>query len=291
MKLKVGKQLDSQLHTDNQVPTYLIKLGGAAITAKDSNSFALIDSVIDSALLQVSRFLKETKSQVRIAIVCGVGPFGHTNVIRYGIKEGVYTDLQKEGLQATKEACDYVGISVTESAKQMGLDAVFVPGYAIARQNHKEVSWFDTEYITNLLNQGKVPVTTGSMVPDSSLNWSVMSGDEFISQLTLALKPERIFLGTNVDGIFTCDPNLNPKEAELIPSIGSSNIKHVLRDSVSGSAAIADVTGGMQGKLEKLAISIGLSTAIVFNLSLENNLYLGLCDGHIPKSTVIDMKP
>ncbi|ORY43698.1 hypothetical protein BCR33DRAFT_717360 [Rhizoclosmatium globosum] len=245
-------------------PCYVIKLGGAAITNKAENEFATIDNTI---------------------LVCGVGPFGHTNVVKYGIKDGVFTQEHKDGLKVTKNACDHVGRTVCSVGRSLGLKMEFVPAYQVARQNNKKDSWIDVDCFEEILSTGAIPVTTGSMVPDLTLGHSVMSGDEFIALFTRHFQPECVFLGTNVDGIFTSDPNILPNSAKLIPLVNKENISRVL-EGASGSASAVDVTGGMQGKLEKLANSIGTSTGFVFRLGVEGLLLQGLRDGTMDKCTV-----
>ncbi|KAJ3060554.1 hypothetical protein HDU98_003496, partial [Podochytrium sp. JEL0797] len=207
--------------------TIVIKLGGSSITAKSENQFATRDPVIHSSLAQIAHFLHKSAIRPRILLVCGVGPFGHSNVINFDLTRAVVTPRQREGVVVTNTACDHVGTVVTAHAVSLGLPAVFVPGHNVATQNDRRVTKFDVGVYESLLNNGKIPVSTGCMVPDTSLLFSVMSGDEFVAQFALLLKPELILLGTNVPGIFTSDPNLDA-HAKGIPLITRENVEGVL---------------------------------------------------------------
>jgi len=96
-----------------------------------------------------------------------------------------------------------------------------------------------------------------------------MSGDVAIAELCKQLRPEKVLMGTDVDGIFTADPKVNPK-AELIEEINKGNLEEVLKRA--GESKSVDVTGGMKGKLEKLAETLDGVPAEIFNLITKGNL-------------------
>ncbi|KAJ3385008.1 hypothetical protein HDU84_002500 [Entophlyctis sp. JEL0112] len=245
--------------------TAVIKFGGASITHKSSGTFDLNYRVIESSVLQIAAARKIIGQGLQVLLVCGVGPFGHVNVVRHNIANGVFSANQKVGAAITKEACDAVGFAVTNAAVSAGLQAVYVPAHTIARKRGgKAFDKFDHDVFRQLMNEGSMPVTTGTMVEDCEIGFAVLSGDEIVAQLSELLDPERILLGSDVDGIFTADPSVNPN-ARLISAIDTSNLKLVLQESVTGSKAV-DVTGGMRGKLEQLSHSIGKRVAFVFRL-------------------------
>jgi isopentenyl phosphate kinase len=47
------------------------------------------------------------------------------------------------------------------------------------------------------------------MVKDKEWKWSVMSGDTVIAQTCKLMKPKKVLMGTDVDGIFTADPKID----------------------------------------------------------------------------------
>jgi isopentenyl phosphate kinase len=106
----------------------------------------------------------------------------------------------------------------------------------------------ESEAIVGMLDVGLVPVLYGVPAYDKNQKCSILSADQIAPFLALKLGAKKIIHGTNVDGVFTGDPNKNP-EAELIPEITSKNFDEV-RKWLTGSTAI-DVTGGMFGKVRE----------------------------------------
>lgn len=124
----------------------------------------------------------------------------------------------------------------------------------------------DTSAIESLVKIGMIPVLYGVPAYDKTQKCSILSGDEIAPYLALKLKAEKIIHGTNVDGVFTSDPNKNP-EAKLIPEINSKNINQV-KEWLTGSTAI-DVTGGMFKKVCGL-VGIGIESQIINALTPGN---------------------
>jgi isopentenyl phosphate kinase len=192
---------------------FVIKFGGSSITKKAQNKFEMNYDVLSRAAEELSKAIKAKK--LKVILVCGVGPFGHTNVKEYGINDGVTTERHLEGVLKTNKDCDFVATEVIAELKTHGINAKHIPGYDVCVQKNKKVESFDVSAYEDALKDGFVPVTTGVMVKDTALNWSVMSGDQAIAQLAKHLKPEMVLMGTDVDGIFTADPK-EDKKAKLI---------------------------------------------------------------------------
>ena len=123
------------------------------------------------------------------------------------------------------------------------------------------------------------------MVQDEDFKWSVMSGDQVIAQTAKYLNPKKVIMGTDVNGIFTADPKIN-KSAELIKLITKQNLEEVL--AKCGESSCVDVTGGMKGKLEKIASTLNGVPAEIFSLFKKGNLENSLLGKEI-KSTKIKL--
>jgi isopentenyl phosphate kinase len=145
----------------------------------------------------------------------------------------------------------------------------------IAKQDGKKIIGFETKGIEKALFEGKTPVLFGQMVPDKSLNYSVISGDTIIGFLAKKLGAKKVFLGTDVAGIFTADPKKD-KKAKRIPLIGRKNFEKVVAQT--SEASTVDVTGGMKGKLEKMREMLEGTTAIVFNANEKSSFYRALTE-------------
>ncbi|MFA4855551.1 MAG: isopentenyl phosphate kinase [archaeon] len=250
---------------------YIIKLGGSVITEKEGNRF----EAKEKALARIASEIKQAMEEKKFSLIAvhGAGPFGHTNVMEYGINNGVHTEKQKEGYEKTVKDCNFLNSRVVAALGKARIDAVAFDPNKIVIQDNKKIAEFETRQVGNALALGKVPVLFGQMVPDKSLNASVVSGDTIIAFLAKEFKPKKIFLGTDVAGIFTADPKKDSK-AKRIPLIDKSNFEKII-EKVKGSSAI-DVTGGMKGKLEKLGKMLQGTTAVIFDAGKEGNVYKAL---------------
>lgn len=245
----------------------LLKLGGSSITKKADNKFEMNQEVLENSAKEIALALKE--KEFNLIIICGVGPFGHTNVKEYGLNNGIKTRRQEEGVEKTIKDCDFVANKVIEALEKHKIKTRHVPGYWVCKQNNKKVIAYEVEEYEKALRGGEIPITTGIMVKDKTLKWSVMSGDTAIAQIIKQMNPQKIILGTDVDGIYTADPKIN-KNAKLIKEINKENLDDVIK--MASESKSVDVTGGMKGKLEKLAEQLNGNEAQIFNLFTPGNL-------------------
>lgn len=250
---------------------YIIKLGGSVITEKEGNRFEVKREEIARISTEIKKAMDE--KGFSLIVVHGAGPFGHTNVTEFDIDNGVSTEMQKEGYEKTVRDCNFLDSVVVEELKKAGIDAVGFDPNKFVKQDKKKIVEFCTKEIKNSLEEGKVPVLFGQMVPDKSLNASVMSGDAAIGFLAEKFGAKKVFLGTNVSGIFEEDPKKN-SEAKRIPLIDGKNFDEIAERV--GEAGTVDVTGGMQGKLEKLREMLQGATALIFNANQEGSVYKAL---------------
>ncbi|VVB75442.1 Isopentenyl phosphate kinase [uncultured archaeon] len=260
----------------------VIKFGGSSITKKSENKFEMNKAVLTQAANELADALEKQK-ELQVALVCGVGPFGHTNVVKYDLNNGIKTEKQREGVKITNEACDFVGKEVAKALKKAGVKTKYIPGYEVCIQSGKKVTGFSILPYGKALDEGLVPITAGIMVKDDELVWSPMSGDVVVAQLAEHLKPKKVLMGTDVDGIYTADPKVD-KNAELILNINKENLEEVL-EKASHSNSV-DVTGGMKGKLEKLAKQLNGVPAEIFNLLKEGNLEKALSGKEITSTKI-----
>ena len=246
---------------------FVVKFGGSSITKKADNKFEMNEEILKQCAKELASAMK--KKSMRVALVCGVGPFGHTNVKMYDLNNGITTEEQMKGVEKTNKDCNFVGESVAKALEKEGVKTKLIPGYEVCEQNNKKIVKFDFISYEKALSEGVVPITTGIMVKDEELKWSVMSGDKVIAQLARHFKPKKVLMGTDVEGIFTTDPKVDAK-AELIEEITRENVPKILEKV--GESKSVDVTGGMKGKLEQLAEQLNGAPAEIFNLSTKGNL-------------------
>ena len=245
----------------------VIKFGGSSITKKADNQFEMNYEVLNQSAEELYRAIKKTK--YKVALICGEGPFGHTNVKKLNLNDGIKTREQEEGTQKTIVDCNFVAQETSTALEKFGLKTKIIPGYLVCKQDNRKAISFDTKEYVKAIHGGFIPITTGTMVKDKTLKWSVMSGDTAVAELCKQLRPRKVIMGTDVDGIYTADPKVNPK-AKLIESITKENVPKILE--MVGESNSVDVTGGMKGKLEKLALTLNGVPGEIFNLFTKGNL-------------------
>jgi len=250
---------------------YIIKLGGSVITEKEGNKFEVKRAVLARIASEVKKALEE--KEFSLIVVHGAGPFGHTNVKEYEINEGVFSEKDREGYEKTVKDCNFLDSVVVEELRKAGIEAVGFDPNGIVEQDEKRIVEFDVGGVEKALGEGKVPVLFGQMVPDRKLNFSVMSGDAAIGFLAKKFNAKKVFLGTDVSGIFEEDPKKNPN-AKRIDVIDGKNFGEIVEKV--GQAGTVDVTGGMKGKLEKMKAMLKGTTALIFDANQERVFYRAL---------------
>jgi isopentenyl phosphate kinase len=248
----------------------ILKIGGSSITLKDEDKLKARDDVIRRVAGEIKRAKQER--DFKIIVVHGAGPFGHKVVADYGIRDGLNTEKGIEGFVRTHNSMEDLNKVFMDIFREEGLLGFPVQPSACIVQDSKRIVKLDTGIIKALLDTNKdiIPIMYGDMVLDRSLRASVVSGDAIVSYLSGALKPSRILMGSDVDGIFREDPKINPR-AELVKTISSENFEKVLEGV--GEANTTDVTGGMRGKIMELRNGLRGVNAVVFNITKEGNAY------------------
>ena len=261
---------------------YIIKLGGSVITAKEKNKFEIQEDSLARIASEIKR--AQTEKKFSLIVVHGAGPFGHTNVINFGIDNGVYSEKQKEGLARTIRDCNTLDQAVVKQLNSAGLNAIGLDPNKQVVQENKRVVQFETRTIEHALSNRKIPVLFGQMVPDTKLNASVISGDTIIAFLAQKFFPKKILLGTDVTGVFTADPKTD-SQAKLIPVIDQNNFVEVLQKV--GESKSQDVTQGMKGKIMKLKETLSGTEAFIFNANETNAVYNALTGKPIKGTKIV----
>ncbi len=236
-----------------------LKLGGSVVTDKDSYLKADIPTI--------RRLAEEiARSQIyRFLIVHGAGSFGHPLAKKYGITDGFKYKKQLLGFCEIRMAMIELNRLLVGALLKEKVPAVSVFPCSYITTHRGRIESIDLTPILGLLRLGFVPVTCGDVVYDSAIGFTVLSGDQLISHLSVDLNVSRIVLGVDVDGIFTSDPKTNP-DAEFLDHLSLDEVRNLV--SSLGESTSTDVTGGMFGKISELitAVEKGIEV-IVMNAS------------------------
>ena len=243
----------------------VLKIGGSTITDK----FSETPKVNHENLKRISKEIASVynKEKMSLVIIHGAGSYGHAIVKDTGIDKGIETEEQLRAFAETQRLQNELNCIVTKYLIDAGLPAIPCQASSFAVMESGRINQMDLSAIKGLLVAGMVPVLYGVPAYDKICKCSILSGDQIAPYIAVNLNAKRIIHITNVDGIFTSDPNKDPS-AELIPEINSKNIGQV-KEWLSGSTA-TDVTGGMFGKVSEL-LEIGIESQIL-NASVPGNI-------------------
>ena len=219
----------------------ILKLGGSVITHKDQNYTAHKENI-----KRLSQEIADA-NQYPLIIVHGGGSFGHPHAKKHDIANGLKPDPQLIGFSETHQAMLQLNKIIVDSLLEAGVPAFSLSASSMMRTDGKRLNVFDPEIVKHFIESGMVPVLFGDAVLDSKQGVAILSGDQLIAKLASAFNAKNVVFGSDVDGIFTDNPKINP-EAELIESFSISNVKANV-----GNTTHTDVTGGMLGKLSEAA--------------------------------------
>jgi len=233
----------------------ILKLGGSVITDKNADEGVALKD-------EINRLAKEISSYSgKIIIVHGAGSFGHPLAHRYSL---VY-NFDAEGFVLTHRSVEILNSVVVDALNYSGVKAAGVHPMDCFITTDGRISSAFLDPIHIMLEKGIVPVLHGDVVMDTTKGVSIVSGDQILPYLALALDADRIGLGSAEEGVL--DENGVP-----IPHITHDNFNDI-RACLGGSAS-TDVTGGMFGKVnELLEMCRGRSmTAYIFNAKVSGNV-------------------
>jgi isopentenyl phosphate kinase len=217
----------------------ILKLGGSVITDKGADC-----TVNRTALAGIAAAIAGAYA-AQIIIVHGAGSCGHPEAHRYHLDKGAAVG-QTEGIYVTHRVVSSLNDAVTSALREAGIAAIGIhPLHAGVADNGRLVT-FESRHLEQMLALGMVPVIHGDVVMDLSRGACIVSGDQLVRYLAVALKCTRVGLATDVPGVLD--------GGRVVPEITPASA-HTLQ---IGNSTHTDVTGGMKGKIDEL---LGLAKA------------------------------
>jgi isopentenyl phosphate kinase len=237
-----------------------LKLGGSLITDKRRDATPRSDVV--HRLAEEIQAAREARADLRLLVGHGSGSFGHFAAERTRFLERGTFDA--EAYAEVGAAAARLNRIVVDHFLDAGVPVVALPPSASARCRDSRLVDLATAPIRTLLQHEAVPVVHGDVALDQVRGATIVSTEDVFVFLAHVLRPDRIVLAGNVDGVFTADPSRYP-DARPIPRITPETYPSVVH-ALGGSAGV-DVTGGMLSKVEtmlKLVDEIlGLEVAVL----------------------------
>jgi isopentenyl phosphate kinase len=149
------------------------------------------------------------------------------------------------------------------------IPAVGLPPHALIVLDNNKPTKIAFTIFDCYLKLGIIPVTYGDVVLDTTLGFSICSGDLLIQLLATYYKPERVVFVFDEDGLYTTNPKTDPN-AKFIDRITPTEL---IDFSTTGNN-YADVTKGMGGKIETIrCIAEHDIDTYLINGNLNNRLY------------------
>jgi isopentenyl phosphate kinase len=217
----------------------ILKLGGSVITDKSADC-----AVNHVQLASVASAIAGAQTG-GIVVIHGAGSCGHPEAKRYHLDAGA-TAGATEGIFVTHKAVSSLNDAVVVALREKGVAAVGVHPLHVSIADNGRLVGFECRHLETMLRLKMVPVIHGDVVMDLSRGACIVSGDQLVRYLAVALKISRVGLATDVPGVLdggVVVPKITKKTVPAL-QIGSSN--HT------------DVTGGMKGKIDEL---LGLADA------------------------------
>lgn len=214
--------------------TVVLKLGGSLITRKGRP-----ETVDDTALDRATADIADADPD-RLVVVHGGGSFGHPAAAAHGVSRDEGTS-DAGAVRAIHAAMGRLNDVVVDRLADRGVSAVPVrPFSAAARDGQGDLS-LAAEPVITLLAEGFVPVLHGDVVAHRGRGATILSGDEIVTSIAMAVDADRIGLCTTVPGVLDGD-------GEVVARVESYA---TVADAVGGSDD-PDVTGGMAAKVRAL---------------------------------------
>jgi len=243
----------------------ILKIGGSVITDK-SKELQVRMQAINRLAEEIQRATVES-----LIIVHGGGSFGHPLAQRYAIVEGFKEETQKIGFSETHHVMTVLNGLFMDALIWRNIPAVSItPSSCIITKNGR-IQYFEDAPLKMQLKMGFFPVLYGDAVLDSSLGFTILSGDQLVSMLATKLDAERVIIGVDVDGLYDYDPKVK-KSAKMFNHLTLEELQE-LRSKL-GEPTACDVTGGMFGKVAELSKVVEQAIpVIIVNASKPNYVY------------------
>jgi isopentenyl phosphate kinase len=224
-----------------------LKLGGSLITDK-TRPQALRSDVLERLAGEIAEAFA-ARPDLRLLLGHGSGSFGHVTARQHGTRAGVRTAEQWRGFAETGRVAAELNRLVVDALAAAGLPALRIQPSASARCRNGELLSLAERPIVEALEHGLLPVVHGDVAFDEARGGTIISTEEIFAWLARRLRPARIILAGEVDGVLTADPATGIA-GEVIPLITPENLAAV--ESALGGSRGVDVTGGMVAKVREM---------------------------------------
>jgi len=215
-----------------------LKIGGSLITK--NRPYTLDLKKIRKISKEIAGLRKKYK--FKLLIGNGAGSFAHVSAKKFKTKEGYINEKSKIGHCIVQDDASTLNRILVKELIKAGERAISVQPSAFIFCSRKKIKSFFLEPIKNYLKHDLVPVVFGDVISDEKLGCTILSTEEIFKFLAKFLKPKKIILMSNVEGVYD-------QRGKVIPEINRENFSKIQK--FLGGAEKIDVTGGMAHKVKE----------------------------------------
>jgi isopentenyl phosphate kinase len=253
----------------------LVKLGGSVITDKTTYR-----TFRDVTVHRLARELLTTEEEK--IVVHGAGSYGHIYAKEYALQSGLKERRQIEGAAKVMHDVRELDNLVVGAFNDEGLWSAAVPPGSSVIMKDGALSQMELWPFERFLKIGITPVTFGDVALDDEKGVSICSGDQLMMRLAERFRPRKVIFCADVDGLFTADPNCDPK-ATLIEEVDKDTLHTIPR-----TERCVDVTGSIYAKIEyMLKIARHAGECEIINGNAEGRLAETIADRRVVRSRII----
>jgi isopentenyl phosphate kinase len=235
-----------------------LKLGGSLITDKTQPYTPRMD-VMNNLAVQIETALR-TRPGLRLVIGHGSGSFGHVPASEYRTRDGLppraspLTHRERDetegsywrGFAEVWYQASALNRFVMKALHDVHVRTISLSPLSNVIASNGQVSVWETTPLRMALSAGIVPVIHGDVAFDEVRGGTILSTEDLFVSLARALNPDRILLAGLEPAVWADFPLRTQKLSKITP-----DTFHAISAGV-GKAAGADVTGGMESKVEQM---------------------------------------
>ncbi|MBN1642590.1 MAG: isopentenyl phosphate kinase family protein [Anaerolineae bacterium] len=261
------------------------KLGGSVLTDKQRTATPR-QSTIARLSCEIAA-ARATRPNLQLVLGHGSGSFGHSAAHRYGVRTGIADGGDWWGYAETGAMAARLNRIIADALLQAGVPVVSVQPSASARCRDGALLWMAHDAIEHALQHGLVPMVYGDVAFDETQGCTIISTEDEFAYLAEQLKPERIVLVGEVDGVYDRDP-ISDTRARQIPLITPASFPEV--ETLLGGSHGIDVTGGMLSKVRTMVRLVACGHTLRVDMvsgRVPGQLQQALTTADAPSGTVI----
>lgn len=226
------------------MPLVFLKLGGSLITDKRGDA-AVRQDALDSAAREIRAAL-DADPGLGLVVGHGSGSFGHVAARKSRMLDD---PVNWRAYAEVGAAAARLNRLVADALLAADVPAVTIqPSAAVLAREGRIVDMALTP-LRRLLDAGAVPLVYGDVAVDEARGYCIIATETIFSYLADALRPARIVLAGQVDGVYSVDPLVHP-DARPVPRLTPDDWT-AIAGGLHGAAGV-DVTGGMAAKVRAM---------------------------------------